>query len=242
MNPGKSACSGNWLAIMMEMPFQDAPAPGLRYHFENEAYTYGDGILTYCMIRHLAPSKVIEVGSGFSSCLILDTNELFFNGAIETTFIEPYPQLLNSLITKEDAGSIKLIPERLQDVDTSVFDALHAGDILFIDSTHVSKIDSDVNYLFFEILPRLEKGVTIHFHDIFYPFEYPRWWVYEVEPGMKLTFFGRFYSQREFPDCPYEHLAAEISRGVVRGSYATVSQKDGREHLDSEELAVLFLP
>src|SRR5690606_17050723 len=54
-----------------------------------------------------------------------------------------------------------------------------ANDILFIDSTHVSKINSDVNYIFFEILPRLASGVYIHFHDIFFPFEYPKAWVYE---------------------------------------------------------------
>jgi hypothetical protein len=162
-----------------EMPFQAEKTPGLRYYFENEAYSYGDGILLYSMIRHLEPDRIIEIGSGFSSCLILDTNDLFFNGGIATTFIEPYPQLLKSLISAEDESSSTLMPVRLQDVDLSVFEALGRGDILFIDSTHVSKIDSDVNYLFFELLPRLSSGVYIHFHDIFYPFEYPKWWVYE---------------------------------------------------------------
>ncbi|NJR65857.1 MAG: class I SAM-dependent methyltransferase, partial [Leptolyngbyaceae cyanobacterium CRU_2_3] len=51
------------------------------------------------------------------------------------------------------------------------------GDILFIDSTHVAKTGSDVNYIFGEILPNLQTGVYIHIHDIFYPFEYLREWV-----------------------------------------------------------------
>ena len=59
------------------------------------------------------------------------------------------------------------------------FSSLGENDILFIDSSHVSKTHSDVNYLFFEILPRLRAGVYVHVHDVFYPFEYPREWVYQ---------------------------------------------------------------
>lgn len=131
------------------------------------------------MLRHLMPKKVIEIGSGFSSCATLDTNEMFFNGSLELTFIEPYPDLLMSLIKKEDTKNINVIPQRLQDVELSEFETLEANDILFIDSTHVSKINSDVNLIFFEILPVLSSGVYIHFHDIFFPFEYPKHWIYE---------------------------------------------------------------
>jgi hypothetical protein len=69
-----------------------------------------------------------------------------------------------------------VIGTRVQDVDLSTFDALEANDILFIDSTHVSKIGSDVNYMFFEVLPPLKPGVLIHVHNIFYPFEFPEVW------------------------------------------------------------------
>ncbi len=67
----------------------------------------------------------------------------------------------------------------MQDVALSTFDELEAGDLLFIDSSHVSKIGSDVNFLFFEVLPRLKAGVYIHVHDIFWPFEYPHSWIVE---------------------------------------------------------------
>jgi hypothetical protein len=162
-----------------EMPFQSQKCEELRYYYENSAYSYSDAILLHCMIRYLKPKRIIEVGSGFSSCMTLDTNELFFSGLIKTTFIEPYPELLMSLVKDMNKSTTKIIPTRLQDVDLSEFEALQSNDILFIDSTHVSKINSDVNRIFFDILPRLSSGVYIHFHDIFYPFEYPKDWVYE---------------------------------------------------------------
>lgn len=176
---GQLALLNHFVEYYKEMPFQADTREGLRYCFENSAYSYSDAIMLYCMIRHLKPKRLIEAGSGHSSCVTLDTNEMFLGGSLETTFIEPYPQLLMSLIKDTDKERINIIPSRLQDVDLSVFDELQANDILFIDSTHVSKVNSDVNYIFFEILPRLASGVYIHFHDIFYPFEYPKAWIYE---------------------------------------------------------------
>jgi hypothetical protein len=98
---------------------------------------------------------------------------------VHCTFIEPYPELLLSLTKPEERDRLEIIGSNLQDIDLSLFANLAAGDILFIDSTHVAKISSDVNYIFFEILPQLQKGVYIHIHDIFYPFEYPREWIYQ---------------------------------------------------------------
>ena len=162
-----------------EQPFGSRKREGLRFYFENPSYSHSDAIILYCMIRHLQPKKIIEVGSGYSSCIILDTNELFFGDSISCTFIEPYPQLLLSLIKDTDKIKTEVIQENLQDVNPDKFSGLSAGDIFFVDSTHVSKINSDVNYIFFKILPYLKSGVYIHFHDIFYPFEYPKEWVYE---------------------------------------------------------------
>jgi hypothetical protein len=162
-----------------EMPFEAEKRDGLRYYFENPAYSYSDAIPLHCIIRLLKPKRIIEIGSGFSSCMILDTNEIYFGDSIDITLIEPYPQLLLSLIKNEDKQKIRIIPSRLQDMDLEEFEVLESDDILFIDSTHVSKIYSDVNRIFFDILPRLSSGVYIHFHDIFFPFEYPMDWIYE---------------------------------------------------------------
>jgi hypothetical protein len=160
-----------------EHPFPERRGDGTRYWFENPAYSYSDAIVLYCMIRHAAPKRIIEVGSGHSSCVTLDTNERFFANRIACTFIEPYPDLLRSLLRPGDLERVEILGDRLQVVPLARFRALDAGDILFVDSTHVSKAGSDVNYLVFEILPALRAGVFIHFHDVFYPFEYPKDWI-----------------------------------------------------------------
>jgi hypothetical protein len=162
-----------------EIFFRAQKVSNLRYFFDNPAYSYSDAIFLYCMMRYASPQRIIEIGSGHSSCLMLDTNDLYFDGSIALTFIEPYPELLLSLIKGEDREATNIKVSRIQDVDSTLFNSLQAGDLLFIDSTHVSKIFSDVNHIIFEILPRLNDGVLIHFHDIFYPFEYPLDWVYE---------------------------------------------------------------
>jgi hypothetical protein len=166
-------------AYYTELPFTAQKTPELRYFFENSSYSYSDAITLFCMIRHAKPKRIIEIGSGNSSCVILDTNELFFSSGIKVTCIEPYPELLLSLIRSTDEKCIRLIPKRLQDVGLDAFEELEANDILFVDSTHVCKVNSDVNRILFEILPALKSGVYVHFHDIFYPFEYPRRWIYE---------------------------------------------------------------
>ena len=65
----------------------------------------------------------------------------------------------------------------VQNVKLIEFEKLEPNDLLFIDSSHISKIGSDLNYLLFEVLPSLKPGVIIHFHDILYPFEYPYEWI-----------------------------------------------------------------
>lgn len=151
-------------------------ATGTRFYLDNPAFSHLDALHLYAAIRHFEPKRIIEVGSGYSSALILDTNERFFGGNIDLTFVEPYPQLLKKLMKKSDRKH-DVISKPIQEVDLKIFDRLHKNDILFIDSTHVSKTGSDVNTILFEIIPRLRKGVIIHFHDVFYPFEYPEDWI-----------------------------------------------------------------
>jgi predicted O-methyltransferase YrrM len=165
--------AGNYQSI----PFSDEKQQHLRYYYNNGFYCQSDGIFLNLLIRHFKPRRIIEVGSGFSSALMLDTNELFFDNSIHLTFIEPYPERLYSLFKPADKERHQTIVSNLQDVNPDVFDQLGENDILFIDSTHVSKTDSDVNTVLFRILPRLKKGVLIHVHDIFFPFEYPKSWV-----------------------------------------------------------------
>ncbi len=166
-------------AYYAEQPFADHKQEGVRYLFDNPNYSYGEAIILYAMIRHLRPEKIIETGSGYTSCVILDTNERFCDNRVACTFIEPYPQLLYSLLKPGDVDRVEILPQSLQEIPLARFKALAANDILFIDSSHVCKVGSDVNYLFFEVLPCLADGVYVHFHDIGYPFEYPKQWVYQ---------------------------------------------------------------
>jgi predicted O-methyltransferase YrrM len=159
------------------IPFEDNKKDKLRYYFNNEFYGYSDAIFLYCLIRHFQPKQIIEVGSGFSSAVMLDTIELFLSNKVQCYFIDPYPQRLLTLLNEDDKKSHTIVGHRVQDVDSVFFEQLKENDILFIDSSHVSKTGSDVNYILFSILPNLNSGVLVHFHDIFYPFEYPREWV-----------------------------------------------------------------
>jgi predicted O-methyltransferase YrrM len=161
-----------------DIPFTAAKQDDLRYYFENDYYSYTDGIVLYSMIRHLRPRRIIEVGSGFSSAVMLDVNELFFKDQIQLTFIEPYPDRLFSIMSEKDKQNSNVIVKSIREVDMEKFNELEKGDILFIDSSHVVKCGSDVQFILFNILPNLKDGVIIHFHDIFYPFEYPKDWVF----------------------------------------------------------------
>ncbi len=150
--------------------------PGLRYHYENPAFSYGDGIALACTILVHRPANIIEVGSGYSSAVTLDVVERGLGWATKCLFVAPYTDRLESLLRPEDRRRVEIVQARVQDVEPSVYDRLGRGDILFIDSTHVVKTGSDVVHHLTRVLPRLRPGVLVHFHDVFYPFEYPEQW------------------------------------------------------------------
>ncbi len=179
-------------AFYAEMPFSEQKTSGLRYYFANEMYSYGDAITLYGMLRHLGPRKIVEIGCGFSSCVTLDTNTLFFAGAIDCVFVEPAPERFLSLLGPGDLDGIRLLRSGVQDVDPVLFSELGENDILFVDSSHVVKTGSDVDYLMKNVLPSLQAGVWIHFHDIFFPFEYPREWIYQGRSWNELYFVRAF--------------------------------------------------
>lgn len=147
-----------------------------RYYYNNLYFSYSDAIFLHSVINYFQPKKIIEVGSGFSSAAMLDINKHGFNNSIELTFIEPYPEeRLYKLIDDKDKKQV--IVDFVQNINDEVWLQLEANDILFIDTSHVSKYRSDVNHLFFNVLPLLKSGVIIHIHDIFFPFDYPLEWL-----------------------------------------------------------------
>jgi hypothetical protein len=161
------------------------------------------------ILRHFKPKRIIEVGSGFSSAVIIDTNEIFFDGEIQVRFIEPFPDRLNWFLSGTRKPEHYFLHEKkVQQVPDSEFLALEENDLLLIDSSHVSKLGSDVNHLFFNILPKIKKGVIVHIHDICYPFEYPEPWVKEKR------FWNEAYLLRSFLTFN-DHYEIQLFNGFI---------------------------
>lgn len=138
------------------------------FHLNNGSFDGTDALVLYCMIRHFRPARIIEVGSGFSSRV--SALAALRNGNTQLICIDPFPPPY----LEEMPGLTKLIRKPVQEADLGVFSKLEANDILFIDSSHVVRCGSDVNYLYLDVLPRLRPGVLVHSHDIFLPMEMPR--------------------------------------------------------------------
>ena len=171
-----------------DLPFPEEQTPGIRFYYRNDWFGYSDAIFLYCFLRKYTPKKIVEVGSGFSSAVMLDSIDLVYTRRPEITFIEQNPDRLISLLKEGDRQQIKLIDDRIHNVPGDVFLTLEAGDLLFVDSSHVVKCGSDLQLLMFEILPYLQPGVFVHFHDVFYPFDYPSEWLKE----------GRYWNENYF--------------------------------------------
>lgn len=151
-----------------------------QFHTGNPHFGPVDAEVLYCMIRHFQPKKIIEIGSGYSTYLSAEAilkNEGESRHRADLIAIEPHP---NRVLKSGFPGLSRLIPKKLEDVDSEEFKTLNENDILFIDSSHVLKIGSDVYHEYLEILPGLNAGVIIHIHDIFFPYEYPKRWVLKM--------------------------------------------------------------
>jgi predicted O-methyltransferase YrrM len=126
------------------------------------------------MVRGLAPSRVVELGSGQSTLIMARAareNAAEGRPLVLESF-DPYPGVAQPPLP--GLAALERVPA--QEVPLPVFEALGAGDVLFVDTTHTVKLGSDVNHIVLEVLPRLRPGVIVHLHDIFLPFEYPRVW------------------------------------------------------------------
>jgi SAM-dependent methyltransferase len=159
-------------------PFADHKGGRLRYHYDNPSYNFGDAVVYWAMLNRLRPRRIVEIGSGFSSALALDAIDILGLPTV-CTFIDPFPEVVRQATEPLDPRH-RIVPSRVQDTDLGEFAALTAGDLLFIDSSHVLKTGSDVHFELTEILPRLQPGVIVHFHDVFANFEYPEQWVLDA--------------------------------------------------------------
>ncbi len=130
-----------------------------------------DAEVLYCLVRHVKPKQIVEVGCGYSTRLM---RRAITDGNLTTrlTCIDPEPRV--EIQQYADAQLARPVEE----LEPSVLaDILGANDILFIDSSHTVKAGGDVPFLYLEVVPRLRPGVLIHAHDIFVPFDYPKEWL-----------------------------------------------------------------
>ncbi|MDD3014115.1 MAG: class I SAM-dependent methyltransferase [Candidatus Gastranaerophilales bacterium] len=200
-----------------------------QYYTHNTSFSTINGEILYCMIRHFKPKKVLEIGSGNSTFIsakaLISNNKENYSG--ELVAIEPYPK---QVLKQGFPGLTKLIQRNLQDVPLSEFENLKENDILFIDSSHMLKLGSDVHYEYLEILPRLNKGVIVHIHDIFLPAEYPKDWImnqhYFWNEQYLLQSFMAFNTSFEVLWASnYMHLKHSEKLASISSSYADYAKK-----------------
>jgi predicted O-methyltransferase YrrM len=202
-------------------PYTEAPDPALRFALENTTYSRGDAVVLYAMMRLARPRRIVEIGSGASTWLMLDVNERFLNGSAHIVSLDPHPERMLAGLRPGDRERIEVLPMRVQEAGVARFSELAAGDILFVDSTHVSRCDSDVNHILFAILPSLASGVLVHFHDVFWPFEYPKHWLLEIGAAWNEAYLLRAFLQYNtafeidfFSDYATQFLRAEVERSL----------------------------
>jgi predicted O-methyltransferase YrrM len=211
-----------------DQPWTGEPQPGLRYYFENNYFSYADAIFLHCMLRELRPRRIVEVGAGFSTAAILDTIEQFLDDDIQLTCVEPQPDVLESLTRPGDVDRIDLVSQHAQDVPLELFTDLGARDILFVDSTHVSKLRSDVNRLVLDVLPSLSTGAVVHFHDVFWPFEYPLAWIEENRAWNEIYLLRAFLCfNRALEILLFNHLIGQRHRDVLERDFPLCTQNIG---------------
>ncbi len=155
------------------------------FYLNNGTYGPVDAELLYAIVRSYAPSRVVEIGSGFSSLVIgaaLEVNARVGERA-DYEIIDPWPGSASYDMGGADAMRryAHLRQTSITEVPLEYFETLQAGDILFVDATHTVKVGGDVNRIVLDVVPRLAPGVLVHFHDVFLPWEYPREWVERKE-------------------------------------------------------------
>jgi hypothetical protein len=190
--PGVDFRAANQLVLLKQLgeefgnectwPLKPTPDPA-QFYQENGSFSFGCAASLHSIIRHFKPRHVIEIGSGFSSRVISDALGLNKEQGLqaEYTIIDPYPGhvVLDGLIRYD-----RLIQQRVELEKPDIFNSLGDSDLLFIDSGHTVRTGGDVNFLFLEVLPRLNPGVIVHFHDIPLPWEYAK--TYFTNPAFRV--------------------------------------------------------
>jgi hypothetical protein len=193
------------------------------FYLDNDAFSGIDPYIFYCMIRNFKPRTIIEVGSGHSTLLGAQASRL--NNSTRYICIDPWPREFISI----GVPSVDFIRERVEHVELNIFHQLQPDDILFIDSSHVVRTGGDVSFIILEILPLLKKGVIIHFHDIFLPFDYPKDWIVRDHRFWTEQYLLQAYlAENEHVEVLFaSHFIAEKHASQIRQTFPNALSLDG---------------
>jgi len=147
------------------------------FYINNGNFESGDAEFLYQFIRTVKPNKIVEIGSGHSTKiarLALLQNRAESGVQATHTCIEPY-----EMGWLEKLEEVSVIRKRVEDCSLDWSRQLAAGDLLFVDSSHMIRPQGDVLTEYLEIFPQLASGVYIHIHDIFTPKDYIHSWIAE---------------------------------------------------------------
>lgn len=146
------------------------------YFVRNGYFGYVSAAAMHAIVRHYRPQRIIDVGAGYTTRVLARAALMNVNDGSpsELIAIDPFP---TPILRQGFPGLTLFLEKPIQDVNSDLFTALEANDILSVDTSHAVRIGGDVSHLYLEILPRLRPGVLVHIHDIFLPFEYPRQWI-----------------------------------------------------------------
>lgn len=204
------------MAEMRDTPETAAPGEH-RYHFSASTFGPLDATVLYGIIRRYRPRRIVEIGCGMSTLAALRATQR--NQQDDPAYscrhvcVEPYEQpWLETL-------PVTLLRSRLEDVDSSLVEELQAGDILFIDSSHVIRPQGDVLVGLFDWVGRVKPGVIVHIHDILSPRDYPEEWVFQHrfmwnEQYLVEAFLAFNESYKVL--LPVNHLFTEETEAVLR--------------------------
>ncbi|HEX2136624.1 MAG TPA: class I SAM-dependent methyltransferase [Microvirga sp.] len=191
--------------------------------FDQSWFPRLDAAAAYALVRRFRPARIVEVGSGHSTRFLA---RAVADAGLPTRLvsIDPAPRASLAKLAVEHVGSL------LKHVDPGVFAGLAAGDVLFVDSSHVAMPGSDVDRLLLDVLPRLPGGALVHVHDITLPFAYPASWAWRgyneqiaigtlLQGGGYELVFASHYVARELGDSLARSVVGELP--LVPGSFET---------------------
>ena len=226
---------------------EDESNPEKHFYWRNTSFSYVDAMSYYCVLRHVKPKRLIEVGAGNST--LIANQALKKNGFGEIVIIEPYP--LPYLAELETVSEI--IESFIQDIDLlELRDLIESAEVFFIDSTHTVKVGSDCLYIYLKLLPIIRTNLVVHAHDIALPYAFAikhldkhiYWteqyllYAYLLDNPKTAVLMGSLYTQQHLPELSKELMGGKFPDGG--GSIWFEYRGDGTRAVDGFSLPNFF--